>query len=163
MREAHLSRRAVLASAAALALTGCVGSTDEPEPRPDPDLRLRDQVAAEVDDLVRAYAAATHAFPGLTHRLAPLAAEHQAHATALRGPQPTGSPSAGASGSATPPAEPAVPGSGSATVTWLAGLERRAARRRARQTATAGPDLARLLASVGACESVHAALLGGPA
>ena len=162
MREAHPSRRAVLASAAALALTGCVGSTDEPEPRPDPDLRLRDQVAAEVDDLVRAYAAATHAYPGLTDRLAPLAAEHQAHATALRGPQPTGSPSAGASGSATP-AEPEVPGSSSATVTWLAGLERRAARRRVRQTATAGPDLARLLASVGACESVHAALLGGPA
>jgi hypothetical protein len=163
MREAHPSRRAVLASAGALALTGCLGATDEPEPRPDPDLRLRERVAAEVDELVRAYAAATQAFPGLTDRLAPLAAEHQAHLTALRGPQPSGSPGAGASGSATPPAAPAVPGSGAATVTWLAGLERRAARRRAHQTATAGPDLARLLASVGACESVHAVLLGGPA
>ena len=163
MREAHPSRRAVLVSAGAVALAGCVGSTNEPEPAPDPDLRLRDRVAAEIDELVGAYAAATEAHPGLTDRLAPLAAEHQAHVTALRGPRPSGSPSAGAGGPATPPAGPEAPGSSAATVTWLAGLERRAARRRDRQTATAGPDLARLLASVGACESVHAVLLGGPA
>jgi hypothetical protein len=160
MREARPSRRAVLASAGALALAGCVGSTDEPAPRPDPDLRLRDRVAAEIDGLVGAYAAATEAFPGLTDRLAPLAAEHQAHVTALRGPVPSSSPTTGTS---TPPPATAVPGSGVATVRWLAGLERRAARRRARQTATAGPDLARLLAAVGACESVHAVLLGDPA
>jgi hypothetical protein len=162
MREAHPSRRAVLASAGAFALGGCVGSSEQPEPRPDPDLRLRDRVAAEVDELVRAYAAATDAFPALTGRLAPLAAEHQAHAAALRGPAPSGSPRPRTSSSA-PSTAPDVPGSSVATVTWLAGLERRAARRRGRQTGSAGPDLARLLASVAACESVHAVLLGAPA
>jgi hypothetical protein len=164
MREAHPSRRAVLVSAGALAVSGCLGPTDEPTPRPDPDLRLRDRVAAEVDELVRSYAAATAAFPALADRLTPLAAEHQAHAAALRGPRSGSSPTAAPSGSpgATSPA-PAVPGSAGATVTWLAGLERRAARRRARQAGSAGRDLARLLASVGACESVHAVLLGGSA
>ena len=160
MREVHPSRRVVLASAGAVVLAGCTGSTDQPEPRPDPDLQLRDRVAAEVDDLVRTYAAATLAHPALTDRLAPLAAEHQAHVAALRGPQP--SRSARPAGSPSP-AAPEVPGSSTETVAWLAGIERRAARRRARQTATAGPDLARLLASVGACESVHAVLLGDPA
>ena len=163
MREAHPSRRAVLVSAGALAVSGCLGPSDEPTPRPDPDLRLRDRVAAEVDALVRSYAAATAAFPALADWLSPLAAEHQAHATALRGPR-SSSPTASLGGSprATPPA-PAVPGSAGATVTWLAGLERKAARRRARQAEAAGRDLARLLASVGACESVHAVLLGGSA
>ncbi len=163
MREVHPSRRAVLASAGALALSGCLGAPVQPEPQPDPDLRLRRRVAAEVDELVRAYAAATEAFPALTGRLEPLAAEHQAHAAALRGPRTGGSATSGAEGSATPPTGPAVPASRAATVTWLAGLERRAAGRRTRQAAAAGPDLARLLASVGACESVHAVLLGADA
>ena len=42
---------------------------------------------------------------------------------------------------------------------WLADLERAAARRRTTEALRAGPDLARLLAAVGASESAHAALL----
>ncbi len=45
------------------------------------------------------------------------------------------------------------------SIRWLAGLERAAARRRTRQALRAGPDLARLLASVGASEAAHAAVL----
>jgi hypothetical protein len=152
------SRRAVLATAGLLTLAGCLPADDESDRRPDPDLRLRRRVAREVRGLVAAYAAVTDAFPATTARLGPLAAEHAAHVAALDGP-----PSAASSPSAapSPPSPtPAPPATAEAAVAWLAGLERAAARRRARQCRDAGPDLARLLASVGACEAVHAALLG---
>lgn len=160
-REVHPSRRALLASAGALALAGCLPTGERRPPRPDPDLQLRARVAADIGGLVLAYAAAADAFPALAGRLAPLAAEHDAHVRALRGPDRTpsaaGSPGTAPSGSSAPASR--VPADRAGTLRWLTGLERQAARRRQRQALRAGPDLARLLASVGACESVHAMLL----
>jgi hypothetical protein len=45
----------------------------------------------------------------------------------------------------------------------LAVVERAASRRRGRQARGTGPELARLLASIAACEATHAALLERPA
>lgn len=152
------SRRAVLATSGLLTVAGCLPADDEPRRRADADLRLRRRVAVEVRDLAAAYAAVRRAVPATAARLDPLAAEHEAHLAALEGPPaPTRSPSF-PSGPATP-----VPTTAAAAVSWLAGLERAAAARRARQCLGAGPDLARLLASVGACEAAHAELLGGGA
>jgi hypothetical protein len=55
-----------------------------------------------------------------------------------------------------------VPSTLPAARRWLAGLERAAAHRRTDQSLRAGADLARLLASVGACETTHAVLLERP-
>jgi len=146
------TRRTVLATGAVLALAGCLPADESAPPPPDPDLVLRRRVAAEVRALVAAYAAATAAFPALAARLGPLAAEHDAHVAALD-PRPPSTP---------PPSlpMPPTPATATATLDRLADLERSAARRRTSQSLRAGSDLARLLASVGACNAVHAALLG---
>lgn len=155
----RLPRRAVLATGTVLSLAACLpGADPEPSP-PDPDLRLRHRAAAEARDLVVAYAAVVTAFPQtgapLLGMLRALAAEHEAHVTALAGPAPSTTPSPTAS----TPAPPAVPSTLNASIDWLIGMERTAARRRTRQSLRAGADLARLLAGVGACETTHAALL----
>jgi hypothetical protein len=76
---------------------------------------------------------------------------------ALAGPaRSTTAPSPSASASVVPPQVPATPAE---AVTWLAGLERAAADRRTDQVLAAGADLARLLASIAACEAAHADLL----
>lgn len=157
------SRRAVLATGGVLSLSACLpGAEDEP-PRPDPDLRLRRRAATQVRGLAAAYAAVVSAYPeagtSLQGSLRGFAAEHEAHVTALAGPEPSSS----AAAPSPPPAAPAVPATLPAALGWLAGLERTAARLRTRQSLRAGADLARLLAAVGACETTHAALLDGEA
>ncbi len=150
----------MLATGTLLTLSACLPDGPEPE-RPDPDLLLRRHVAAEVSDLVAAYAAVVTAFPQAPQvgTLRALAAEHEAHVAALTGPPPS---QASASPSATP-APPTVPSTVPAALRWLTGLERAAATRRSRQSLRAGADLARLLAAVGACETTHAVLLAGEA
>jgi hypothetical protein len=145
------TRRTVLATGAVLALAGCLPADESAPPPPDPDLVLRRRVAAEVRALVAAYVAATATFPALAARLGPLAAEHDAHVAALDPRPPSTRPSLPV------PPEPAT---ATATLDRLADLERSAGRRRTSQSLRAGSDLARLLASVGACNAVHAALLG---
>jgi hypothetical protein len=153
------SRRAVLATGGVLTLSACLPGTDREPSRPDPDLLLRRRVASQVRDLVAAYAAVGAAFPQADARqlatLRALAAEHEAHVTALEPPAAAATPSPSESPSASPSAA-AVPSSMAEALRWLAGLERAAARRRTRQALRAGPDLARLLAAVGASEATHA-------
>lgn len=164
MREAP-SRRAVLAATGALALTGCLPADTAGPSRPDPDLRLRRRVAREVRRLAAGYAAVIAAFPATATQLGPLAAEHQSHVAALEGPARSpgaaGSPTGPRSASPSPTPAPNLPATRVQAVAWLATQERAAATRRAAECLEAGPDLARLLASIGACEAVHAALLGG--
>lgn len=155
------TRRAVLAAGSVLTLSACLPGADDEPTRPDPDLVLRRRAARQVDQLIASYAAVVTAFPQADAQqldtLRSLAAEHEAHAAALTGPAPSGSPTA--SGTPAAPAVPAVPSTVPAALRWLAGLERGAARRRTRQSLRAGPDLARLLAAVGASEATHAAVL----
>ena len=150
----------VLATGSVLTLSACLPGADDEPTRPDPDLVLRRRAARQVGELVTSYAAVVTAFPqadaGQLDTLRSLAAEHEAHVAALAGPAPTASPS----GTPTAPATPVVPSSRADALRWLAGLDRAAARRRTRQSRQAGPDLARLLAAVGASEATHAAVLG---
>lgn len=150
-----LSRRAVLATGSVLTLSACLPGTDDEPTRPDPDLVLRRRAARQAGELFTSYLAVVNAFPQADAQqldtLRVLAAEHEAHVTALAVPSPTATPTASAA--------PVVPSSMADSLRWLAGLERAAARRRTRQALRAGPDLARLLASVGASEAAHVTVL----
>jgi hypothetical protein len=159
------SRREVLVGGSLLALAGCLpGGDDEDGPPVDPEARVRARIAAEVRALGSHYDGVIARFPEAEPRLAPLAAEHEAHARALLGP-PRARPSASGSPSATPSASPpVVPETLVEALAGLVSAERAASRRRAGQAGRASPGLARLLASVGGCEAAHAALLSaGPA
>ncbi|MGZ4593250.1 MAG: hypothetical protein ACXV3C_05260 [Actinomycetes bacterium] len=166
VRFARPSRRGVLAGGAALLVAACsrAGGAEQP-PGPTPDQRLAARAADEIRLLAAAYAATIARHPGTRPVLGRLAAEHEAHVAALVAVLPTPSPgsSASADPSPSPTATPAapVPSAPAAASAALAAAERSAAARRRGQAGRAGPELARLLASIGACEAVHAVLLGG--
>jgi hypothetical protein len=160
------SRREVLVGGALVALGGCLPDTEPAAPARSPEERLRARVADEVDDLAARYAAVMARFPQGRPELSMLAAEHEAHVRALRGRGPASrprSPSPSPSPSATGPDAPAVPETLAEARASLAVVERAASRRRGRQATGTGPELARLLASIAACEATHAALLERPA
>jgi hypothetical protein len=155
------SRRRVLGGGGLLLVAACTGPVTERTPALTADQRLARRAAAEIEDLSRRYAATIAAHPRTRGRLAPLAAEHAAHATALTALQPPPTPSVSstqpsATPGAAPPAVPATPG---AAREALATAEQAASARRQRQAGRAGPELARLLASIAACEAVHARLV----
>lgn len=174
----------LLAGAGLSALTACGGGDDdalppgpspEPTPTPDPDTGLIAEALAGKRDLLARYAATLARFPGLGAGLAPARADHEGHARALAAsplapPEATAAlstpPAPGASASADPsaspgPTAPSVPAERGAAVRALAAAERAAAETRLSQCVAAGDaGLARLLASVGACEAAHALILG---
>jgi hypothetical protein len=158
------SRREVLVGGALVALGGCLPDTEPAAPARSPEERLRARVADEVDDLAARYAAVMARFPQGRPELSMLAAEHEAHVRALRGRGPASRPrSPSPSPSAKGPAAPAVAETLAEARASLAVVERAASRRRGRQATGTGPELARLLASIAACEATHAALLERPA
>lgn len=157
------SRREVLAGAGLLALAGCLHDEEPTKAAPEPpEVRLRARVADEVAELGSLYAAVLARFPAAGRDLATLAAEHTAHVEALRGPTegPSASPTARPSPSTAPttPA-PEVPATLPEAFRALAGAERTASGRRARQAVRTTPGTARLLASIAASEAAHAELL----
>ena len=149
------SRRALLGCAAAAGLAGCTGRRRRMA-SPSPDERLIEHLVSDKRELLAAYAATAAAHPGLAERLAPIVATHEAHLAAL---DTGGSPTS--SGTPADRADrrgvPARPGEALAA---LAARERAAARARLSQILPASPALARLVASIGAAEAVHAVLLG---
>jgi hypothetical protein len=162
------SRRSVLAGGGLLLLAACTGSSPPRAPQLTADQRLARRVAAEITVLVGAYAATISAHPRTRPALASLAAEHDAHLAALTAlqPAPAATPSASSSGSTapSPSASPSavavqVAPSPAAARAALARAEKAAAARRRQQAGDAGPDLARLIASIAACEAVHAILV----
>ncbi|MEU1729097.1 hypothetical protein [Nonomuraea sp. NPDC005692] len=170
MRPRHLSRRAVLAGGAA-ALTACSasGPAGPAAPAPDsPETVLLRQVVADKERTVALYSALIAAG---AESLEPFRARHQAHLAELRKYLPAGTPPA--SPPASPPVSPLVsspaspgasPGatpskSPKPTLSRLRDVERRAAAQRPRQLAGLSPGVAQLLASIGACEAVHAVSL----
>lgn len=175
-------RTAVVAAAAATTstvLAGCLSGDDDPEP-PDPELLLRARVADEARALAAQYAATVERFPAARTELATLGAEHEEHARALlprRAARALASSTATVTATSTTDATgtassapsssppPTVPSTLPAARAELAEAERVASRRRLRQLRATrrSPELARLLASVAACEAAHAALLSADA
>ena len=145
-------------------LAGCTktpSSAPSPQREPDPvravDLAAVARALATSQDLTARYAAAIAAFPDLAGLLVPLEAEHAAHVAALDTTPASGTaapPSSTASGPA-----PAVAGEALAA---LAAAERASAAARVADLLAASPAVARLLASIAACQAAHAAVLGMP-
>ncbi|MER5728465.1 hypothetical protein ABT084_09000 [Streptomyces sp. NPDC002138] len=176
------SRRSLLAGAAGAAgtalLTGCsgehvaAGAAEAPPERP-----IRESAVRDSELLLERYDATIAAHPPLAERLAPLRAAVAAHRGALAddgAPKPSPSPSGSASTTAdprtgaagNPPGKTAgknadpVPAQPAEALTALATAERDLAEARRIALAGTSGELARLLASVAACGSVHTYLLG---
>lgn len=188
VRTTGTTRRAVLRAGAltvvsAAGASACTlgGSSPPSPPKATADDRVRAAVITDVSALVASYRAAIAALPDLVATAGSLLAEHEAHLRAL-GPYPStvpspspGSPTAGSptpdatSGGAvaspvavTSSARPAAtraPSPLALATDKLRELELAAAPRTAAQAAGASPQLARLVASISACEAAHAAVL----
>jgi hypothetical protein len=170
------TRRTVLQTAggAALVATGwalaaCDTSPSaEPSPLPgsqhtdDPvtNRQRRDAVADE-NALLAAYQETGQRHPTLHGILAIPLAHHAAHLKALGVTVSSGTASAVAPASTTPPAATGnVPADPLLALRSLAAREQTVARNRRLACATATGEWAGLLGSIGACEAGHAALLG---
>ncbi|RSM96532.1 hypothetical protein DMB42_47510 [Nonomuraea sp. WAC 01424] len=150
----------MLAGAAA-ALTACSasGPAKPPVPVPDsPETVLLRQVIADKERTVALYSALIADGADV---LEPFRARHQAHLAELRKYLPAGAPPTTPAGSATPSGSPSATPSKSPkpSLSRLRDLESRAAARRPRQLAVLSPGVAQLVASIGACEAVHAVSL----
>jgi hypothetical protein len=124
------------------------------------DELARERAAADAEVLAAAAVRAARVAPSAARLLRTIADEHRAHATALRAgaaATPTTSPSSTASSSA---ASTATPSSPAAALRSLAAREQQTVTAIEGDLGAVGGALARLLASVAACRSVHVALLG---
>jgi hypothetical protein len=168
---AGTTRRRVLSASLLTALAagaaGCAAGQPWPwatPPKPSPDVGvLRDVIAAE-ESMISRYTAVLAAYPGLGGTASPLLAQHRAHLAQLRsrlvipaGAAPAVSPSASVP---RPARRPRVPSGQAAAVGYLRAAERDEAAALVRWLVRVPPSLAQLLASIGASEAAHAALLG---
>jgi hypothetical protein len=151
MRETGQTRRRVLgAGLGVTVLSGCGLFDDDPAPAPAPD--PLQPLLDEALTLAAAYDRAALAQPALAARLAPLAADHRAHAAELAKVIGATLPSA--------PAAPASSGPGAAeTVAGLRTAEQAAQRNAATPCGQAPADRAALLGSIAACRATHAEAL----
>jgi hypothetical protein len=163
-------RRAMLTAAVAvpLLLAGCKGvGALGPLPALAPDVVSLGHAITAEELMVARYQAALGALtdrPHITALLAALLAEHQAHLVQLRSRLILPPRLATASPSASPgPSSPTVPVPPPAGVTQvlaeLTAAERAACARLARQLLDAPPELAQLMASIGASEATHIVVL----
>jgi hypothetical protein len=149
------SRRQLLAGAAVVLSAACTDSrTSAPSPSaspapPDPDVALTAAAVSREQALLALYDELLAQQPALRAELAPYRADHAAHLAALRPARPPSpTPTAGAPRASAARLRAAI-----------ATAERRTASAHALASRGASPDLARLLASLAACEASHAALL----
>ena len=151
-------RRALAVGAAAVAAgtTGCgLRLESGPAPAPTPEPPTADELArarAEVQTarLLALVAGVRRTRPDIARELDQVAADHRAHAAALR-PSPTA------------PTAAAPPPTAVAALPALIAAEQAAARTALADLTAVGPTTARLLASVGAALLVHVDLLGAVA
>ncbi|MBK3545529.1 MULTISPECIES: hypothetical protein [unclassified Streptomyces] len=166
MRRTGTTRRGALTATGALALgavlTGC-GGDDEDAGGKKParatakaEKALREKAVRDGALLLAQYDLVAEAHPATAAGLVPLRAAVAEHGKALAPPRAKGEPK----GDKAPPA-PAGPVSADpkAAVRELAAAERRRADAHTEALLTAGPELARLLASVAAAAAAHAYLL----
>ncbi|GAA2756775.1 ferritin-like domain-containing protein [Actinopolymorpha rutila] len=143
------------------------GSAATPTPTPDPDLPVLTSALTEERALLTAYAATVAKHPDLRRQLSEYVRRHEEHLAALtaltrRAGRSTASPSPTPDRTASPgPTTPVVPDAGGDSVAALLGLEKAAtAARRTNVRVARDPEHARILASIGACESTHVLTLG---
>ncbi|SDT14056.1 hypothetical protein SAMN04489717_5189 [Actinopolymorpha singaporensis] len=117
--------------------------------------------------LLAAYAATVAKHPDLRKQLSGYVRRHEEHLAAItaltrRAGGSTASPSPTPGRTASPgPTSPVVPDAGGDSVTALLALEKAAtAARRTNVRVVRDPEHARILASIGACESAHVLTLG---
>lgn len=179
MRE--LSRRGMVAAAAggSLLLAGCKGlEALGPPPRPAATVATLERAIAAEEQLVRVYRAALAALPGQPGRpgrpgqprvadvVRGVLADHQAHLIRLRAKlivppglasaSPGGSPGFSSQSVSSPPVAGTPPRE---IIAGLVSAEHAAAARLIRQLLMMPPAVAQLMASIGASEAGHAALL----
>ncbi|MFH9266456.1 hypothetical protein ACH4KN_19695 [Streptomyces sp. NPDC017546] len=170
MRRTGTTRRGALTATGALALgavlTGCGGgdgAADGGKPAHSgaraaaakTERTLREKAVRDGALLLARYDLVAGAHPATAAGLAPLRAAVREHGKALAPPGAKGAPKADA-----PPAAPGpVSTDPKAAVKELAAAERRRTDAYAEALLTAGPELARLLASVAAAAAAHAYLL----
>jgi hypothetical protein len=150
-------------------ITACDGpdsgssESPTPTPKPDPDLPVVTAAVTRTRKLIDRYTATAARHTEL--KLEAYLARHRAHLKALSdgsaGPRPpAASPTTPAPTVSATATGAAVPGTPSAAVVELIALENTAAAERTKALVRArNPELARLLASIGACEAVHALML----
>ncbi|MEU0102568.1 hypothetical protein [Streptomyces sp. NPDC006267] len=169
MRRTGTTRRGALTTTGALALgavlTGCGGGDDAAgsgkpaHAAARAERALREKAVRDGGLLLARYDLVAEAHPATAAGLAPLRAAVGEHGKALAPPGAKGpADGAGKSPSAAPVPVPAGP---EAAVRELAAAERRRADAYTEALLTAGPELARLLASVAAAAAAHAFLLTG--
>ncbi|MFI1221843.1 MULTISPECIES: hypothetical protein [unclassified Streptomyces] len=171
MRRTGTTRRGALTATGALALgavlTGC-GGDDEAAGRGKPahsgaraataraERTLREKAVRDGALLLARYDLVAEAHPATAAGLAPLRAAVAEHGKALAPPRAKGG------AEKAPPAAPGpVSADPKAAVRELATAERRRADAHTEALLSAGPELARLLASVAAAAAAHAYLLTG--
>jgi hypothetical protein len=143
---------------AGLIVSGCTSRSAEPaRPRPkDPQVVLLTSLIGAKEQMIALYDRGALAKADLATALEPFRQRHAAHLAAFKKLLPPGD---GVSPSPSP-APTASTASSPVSLARLRDAERRAAAGRPAQMANASPALAQLLASVGACEAVHAMALG---
>ena len=136
-------------------------------PAPDPDAPILSAAADAEQRLLTAYADTLARHPGLRTKLAPYLRRHEQHLEALQSAGGTTAASARAvAATETPSTSPtdsmsSVPATSAAAVSALVSAESDAATDRdADVRRLRGPEHARLLASIGACEATHVSALG---
>ena len=149
-----VSRRTLLVAGPVVVLAGCTAEKRSAAPArtPPADELLKRTVAAHEARILEMYAAAALAYPDLAEPLAPFVRRHEEHRDAVR-PRASDTPTA----SATEPSPTSRPGEDpAAAIAALAEAEADAAEaRRADCLRADDGELARLLASIAACEALH--------
>jgi hypothetical protein len=149
-----------LGGALALGLPLAVGCEKKPPVKlaPHPDVAVLDAAIDGESGLVALYEAVTAKYADLAQRLAPMLAHHRDHLSVLRRHYRPGS------GESTPtptagPTPPDVPDDPGQAVSTLRKAERQAAAARVADVENVSAGVAQLMASIGACEAGHAAVL----
>jgi hypothetical protein len=146
--------------------TEASGATRQPRPSltRDPDLPVLRAAADAEERLLQTYAAVVARHSGLAERLAPFVRRHEAHLTALRAAASPDAAPAEPAGTARPSTKSvaAAPSTPDAALAALIDAEQGAAAdRNTDLRSSRGGEHARLLASIAACEAIHAGQLAG--
>lgn len=153
------SRRAVLASVVGggvgLALSGCF-RRHEPPPTPKPHPLVG--TLAGVQALVDLYGATIDAYSDLSDRLTPLLADHRAHLSAVRRAMGATDPTASPTASVSPSASVAADSDGALVALKAAEQKGRADAVAACLSAPA--EYAALVGSIAACRATHVEVFG---